>query len=377
MLDTAKLLEIISGRRRGLVAVSLRCLLGALTPVYRAVVAIRNWVYDRQELRLERDGVSSWISRVTVPVISVGNLTTGGTGKTPMVIWIAKLLRGRNLRVAIISRGYGAQAEPEQGGWAGNDEAMEMERRLPDVPQLQDADRIRMANIAIEELDSQVLLLDDGFQHRRLDRALDIVLIDATNPFGYERLLPRGLLREPLSSLRRADIVVISRCDQVPHTMLEEMQARVKQHNAQATIVQTRIAPQNWLQYDGQHCGLKSLDGKQVVAFCGVGNPDGFRATLENFALELVDFCVFPDHHSYSREDLDELGTRSASSGASAIVCTHKDLVKVGCNQLAGIPVYALLIDLEFVDGQPEFETALLGALSGSRLELASGGLSS
>ena len=133
-------------------------------------------------------------------MISIGNLTTGGTGKTPLVVWTARFLRAQDFRVAVVSRGYGMDSSDDPSE-TRNDEAMEMELRLPDVPHLQDPDRYRMATIAIEELDSQIILLDDGFQHRQLQRDLDIVLIDVINPFGYDRLLPRGLLREPLSSL--------------------------------------------------------------------------------------------------------------------------------------------------------------------------------
>ena len=300
---------------------------------------------------------------MNVPVISVGNLTTGGTGKTPMVIWIARLLRTRNLRVAMISRGYGAEPESETAAWSGNDEAMEMELRLPDVPHLQDADRVRMANIAIDELDSEVLLLDDGFQHRRLHRDLDIVLINATNPFGFNRLLPRGLLREPISSLKRASVVVLTRCDQVPVAECERIINAVRQHNSEVLIAKTQTAARQWLQSDGQQQSLDVLDQKRVFAFCGIGNPAGFRSTLEAFPLKLIGLRVFPDHHPFSREELVELGDLAVRQRADAIVCTHKDLVKVGCNQLNGISVYALLIDLEFTSGQQAFESKLLEAL--------------
>ena len=158
----------------------LRLLLHAAEVPYALVVGWRNRRFDRHPER---------VFRVAVPVISVGNLTTGGTGKTPLVEWLARWFRAAGVRVTLISRGYAA----EKG--ARNDEAMELEQRLPDVPHLQNPDRVQAARIAVEELDCQLIILDDAFQHRAIARDLDIVLIDATEPFGYGHLLPRGLLR--------------------------------------------------------------------------------------------------------------------------------------------------------------------------------------
>src|SRR5207244_2544053 len=146
------------------------------------------------------------VERAGVPVVSVGNLTLGGTGKTPCVEYVCRFYRGLDLLVAILSRGYGAEHGP-------NDEALVLEEDLPDVPHLQGADRVALARVAVEELESEVLVLDDGFQHRRLGRDLDIVLLDALEPFGLGRLFPPGLLREPVGSLRRAGVVVLSGAD--------------------------------------------------------------------------------------------------------------------------------------------------------------------
>ena len=173
------------------------------------------------QIRNRRYNKPSAVTEVDIPVISVGNITTGGTGKTPVVQWLASRLREMDRRVAIVSRGYGAEAG------AQNDEAMELELSLPDVPHLQNPDRIEAARTAIEELESQSIVLDDGFQHRRLGRDLDIVLLDALEPFGYGHLLPRGLLREPLSNLERADWIGLSRADQVD----EETRSAIQQES--------------------------------------------------------------------------------------------------------------------------------------------------
>src|SRR5690606_6118545 len=186
-LDPARWEALISGQRRGFAA---RLARGALTLgelPYALAVLWRNRRYDRRP---------ELVQHAPIPVVSIGNLTTGGTGKTPLVAWVARYLRGLDLRVVLLSRGYGA---PDG---ALNDEALELEQRLPDVPHVQQPDRVAAVNLAAEEFASQIAVLDDGFQHRRLARDLDIVLLDALQPFGYGHLLPRGLLREPLKGLR-------------------------------------------------------------------------------------------------------------------------------------------------------------------------------
>jgi tetraacyldisaccharide 4'-kinase len=353
MFDTQKMLETISGKRRGVIASLIRIGLSALTPIYRLAIFIRNLRYDRAIANDDRQQVR----KVDVPVISVGNITTGGSGKTPLVIWLAQFLRTTQIRVAVISRGYGADPKNSDGR---NDEAMEMELRLPDVPHLQDPDRHSVASIAVEELESQVLLLDDGFQHRKLHRDLDIVLIDATNPFGYGRLLPRGLLREPISGLKRANAIVLTRCDLVDDQTIRSIRQRIENLNFKQTppaMALTHTKPLGWLQFDGQQHALSHLETESLFAFCGIGNPLGFAGTLESLNLNVIGNRSFPDHHAYSRADLADIARLTRSAGASAIVCTHKDLVKVGCNQIEGLPVFALLVAIEFQSGQAELET--------------------
>ncbi len=211
MFDPSDFYDLVSGKRRGIAAAALRGVLRMGEVPYAAVVRLRNRRYDRG---------NSEIHRAPVPVISVGNLTLGGTGKTPMVKWMARHLRGKQLRVAILSRGYGAT------DGAKNDEALELEQALPDVPHLQSPDRVGIAEMAVEELASQILLLDDGFQHRRLGRELDVVLLDATQPFGYDHVFPRGTLREPASGLRRAAVVCLSRADLVEPSRRAAIQQR-------------------------------------------------------------------------------------------------------------------------------------------------------
>ena len=202
---------LVAGQTRGFWPECQRAGLWLASVPYGLAMRVRNRLYQ-----------SGWKKsfRAPVPVVSVGNLTLGGTGKTPCVEYVARLYRQHELRVAILSRGYGSS-----GG--RNDEAMVLEDNLPDVPHLQGADRVALAMTAVEELESEVLLLDDGFQHRRLQRDVDIVLVDATNPWGHDHLFPRGLLREPPASLRRAGVVMLTRCDQVTTTSRDRLRQAI------------------------------------------------------------------------------------------------------------------------------------------------------
>lgn len=346
-MDQESLIEIASGERRGLVPSVIRSALWCLSKVYQVVIGIRNRRFD----------TGKTVDAVEVPVISIGNLTTGGTGKSPLVIWLARYLRQQDLRAAVLSRGYGAK--PHQT----SDEALELEQRLRDVPHLQNPDRVASARIAIDELEMQVLVLDDAFQHRKIARDLDIVLIDCSQPFGFGHLLPRGLLREPLRSLKRADLVVLSRCNQVSVQERNDIQSTVRQH-CQSPIVQIQGRPSHLLQADGQTADIQSVLPQNSFAFCGIGNPENFWATLEELDLNVRGKMPFPDHHNYEREDIQRIGVSAARCGAESIICTHKDLVKIGVNELNGIPVFALIVDVEFLSGEETFQQAVLDAVN-------------
>ncbi len=330
--------QVVSGRRGVLPAV-LRGALWVAQGGYRVAVAWRNGRYDRRP---------ELAHRVAVPVVSVGNLTVGGTGKTPLVVYLARQLRRRGVRVTVISRGY---KSPEG---SVNDEALELERLLPDVPHLQNPDRVQAAQVAIEELEAQVLLLDDGFQHRHLARDLDVVLLDALCPFGHGHLLPRGLLREPLSSLRRAHAVVLSRCDLVEPEQIRAIRRQVEQVAPGLVWAQARHRPRELRAASSRRESLETLRDVPVAAFCGIGNPQGFRLTLQRLGCRLVGFRTFPDHHLYQREDVESLAAWAARSGAQAVLCTGKDLVKLGVDRLGQLPLWAVQIELELLEGEAE-----------------------
>jgi tetraacyldisaccharide 4'-kinase len=295
------------------------------------------------------------VHRAAVPVISVGNLTVGGTGKTPCVEYTARLLRGHDLRVAILSRGYGAEA-------GRNDEAMVLEENLPDVPHYQGRDRVALARTAVEESESEVLVLDDGLQHRRLSRDLDIVLIDATDPWGGGYLLPRGGLREPRTSLRRAGFVMLTRCDAVDEDTLGRIVSEVQRVAPGRPVAKTIHAPLELVNGERSE-KVEALTGRPVGAFCGIGNPEAFRQTLVGLKAEVQEFRAFPDHHPYRREDVDDLRRWAAALPADAAVATtQKDWVKLRVTEFGRRPLWAVRVGLQFVDGQDVFDRAVLKA---------------
>jgi tetraacyldisaccharide 4'-kinase len=348
MIDPATFDEIVSGRRRGPAATALRAALRVAEVPYTMAMRLRNRRYDAGRAEMHQ---------VSVPVVSIGNLTLGGTGKTPMVAWIARWLRNHDVRVTLVSRGYGAQEGSR------NDEALELEQILPDVPHLQNRDRVAAARLAIEEFACQMILLDDGFQHRRLARDLDIVLLDATQPFGYGHVFPRGTLREPFDSLARAGVVALSRADMIDQAARQEIRRRVERYTPQAAWVEVRHRPRVLRSARGDEMAIESLGGKRVAAFCGIGNPRGFRHTLESCGYQIADFRSFADHHAYSRGDVEELAQWTNSLGVEAAVCTHKDLVKIGIETLGQTPLWALAVGLEFLSGQSELEARLRAVL--------------
>jgi len=398
----------VSGRRRGLWAAVLRGGLRAAEVPYTWAVRRRNRRYD--------SGAAA-VHRVAARVLSVGNLTLGGTGKTPMVQWLARWLADRQVPVGIVSRGYGAAARCQvsdvrcqgagseapglrPGGWGSrysgqgaggtpapqNDEAVELAWNLPGVPHVQDPDRVAAARRAIDEFQCRVILLDDGFQHRRLARDLDLVLLDALEPFGWGHVFPRGTLREPPKGLARADVVALSRADLIARDQRGEIRRQVEHyapgvqwlelaHRPEALVGATAPANNPPAQSAGfslpprsvfrlQEAALESLAGQAVLAFCGIGNPAGFRHTLAACGYRVVEFLDFPDHHAYTRRDLERLAAAARRLGVAAVLCTQKDLVKLGGVCLGDRPLWAVRIGLEMLAGREAFEARLAAMLA-------------
>lgn len=334
--------DIASGKSVSIYSHLLRMLLWMASVPYGASVRMRNALFTFKIFK---------IKKVAAPVVCVGNLTAGGTGKTPCVEWVCKVLCSLGLRVAILSRGYG-------GAGGANDEAMVLEDRLPDVPHLQGADRYLLAQSAIEELESEVMVLDDGFQHRQLARDLDIVLVDATNPWGHGYLLPRGTLRESSAGLKRAGAVVITRADQVAVEKLACLRNDIRRLAPGSVVCEAVHLPVEMICWENESLDLEEIKGRKVLAFCGIGNPGSFMKTLEDLGASVVGRLVFPDHHAYARKDVEDLIEWAAQSADedTLLVTTHKDLVKIRTSSLGGNRLYALRVEMRFLSGEEELK---------------------
>jgi tetraacyldisaccharide 4'-kinase len=344
LFSAATFREIVSGRRRGPAAVAMRGLLRTAEVPYRLAVQRRNRAFDSGHTPCQHVGA---------PVVSVGNLTLGGTGKTPMVEWLARWFLNRGLQIALVSRGY--KATPG----SANDEAQELAQKLPGVPHLQNPDRVAAARLAVQQFHSDIIILDDAFQHRRIHRDLNIVLLDAAEPFGFGHVFPRGMLREPIDGLARADIAVLTRADMVDDVERARIRGIVERHAPKIVWAECRHAPSRLLSADQREESLASLRERPVAAFCGLGNPAGFRHTLDQCRYNLVGWREFPDHFVYNQTARDELAHWVVAQGAQAAVCTHKDLVKLAVNEIGGKPLWAVLVGLEFMAGRDTLEGLL------------------
>jgi tetraacyldisaccharide 4'-kinase len=306
-------------------------------------------------------------------VISVGNLTAGGTGKTPLVEWVARAVASEGLRACVLTRGYGREDESRRvlvsdGGRVlasvseGGDEPVLLAESLAGVaPVVCDRDRVAGARWARERLGAQVFVLDDGFQHMRIARDLDIVTLDATEPWGGGHMLPRGLLREPVNALARADCVVITRSD-LTHD-LESLRDEVTRLTSARVIVSRvrtrglrRIGEQLTTGEENARTKVESLTDVEtlaaagpVAAFCGVGNPRAFFEQLRKQGLDLRHTRPFPDHHAYTRGEVETFSREAEVVGARALLTTAKDAVKLRAHAFT-LPCYVVEIELEFDD---------------------------
>jgi tetraacyldisaccharide 4'-kinase len=336
--------DLVSGRRKGIAATVARGALRLAEVPYSLAVRLRNRQFDNGAKPIERVGV---------PVVSVGNITLGGTGKTPMVEWLCRRLRDRGIRAAIVSRGYKTRDR------AANDEALELAEKLPGMPHVQNPDRVAAAQQAIAEFACGAIVLDDGFQHRRIARDLDIVLLDSQAPFGFDHVFPRGTLREPLVGLARADCIVLTRADIIVPDERERIRQRALSLSPRALWAECVHKPIVLVTSSGSETPLDALRGQRVAAFCGIGNPAGFRHTLASCGYEVSLFREFADHHAYPAADVASLDDWSRHAEVAAVLCTQKDLVKINRDRLGDKPLYALRIGMEFVTGQNELEAQL------------------
>lgn len=328
-------------------------------------VSARNGGYDRRILEQHR---------LPGKVISVGNITVGGTGKTPMTILTATLLQDAGWRPAILSRGYGGKTSsdvtvisdgrniltnPDQGG----DEPVLMARTCPTVPVLTGSKRVLTGTYAIKHFGVDALVLDDGFQHRSLYRDVDIVLIDAQRPFGNGRLLPGGPLRESAKALRRADIIVKTGIQ--PNPSAEK--PRVTLENTKVVFRGYR-RPKDFIRgLSGESHPLDELKGKRICAFAGIAAPDSFKMTLEQLGLDVSAWIPFPDHHRYRENDITDIKKTAQAVAADAIVATEKDGVKLWDFPYFLEQLFLLRIDMAIEPSQDELKAILLNTFKDHR----------
>ena len=360
-----KYVNLISGRSRGALADLARVSLWLLSLAYRAVVAVRNAWYGL---------IPPAVRRIPGSVFAVGNITVGGTGKTPMAACLANLLLQRGLRVAIVLRGYkgGAiQFDADQRDEAivrwrkESDEALVLKRRCPRAMVLVNPDRVAAARRAVAA-GAEAVVLDDAFQHRRIARDLNIALVDATQPFGYGHLLPRGLLREPTRSLRRADLIVLTRADQIDDASRNVLIGRLQRLSAGRPVISAAHRIVGFTDVKGSDVTLNDLSAMQAVIFAGIANFESFRKTIEEVGVRVVAAYQYPDHHDYRADEIAALADVAGTLEANVLLTTEKDAVKlVGRWPDEGCRLLVAKLDIEFdSDGERVLEGMLERTLS-------------
>lgn len=315
----------------------------------------------RARLALYRRGVFASFD-LGVPVISVGNITTGGTGKTPVVAWVAEALAREGLRVCILTRGYGRKDEARRvlvsdgetilaDASEGGDEPRLLAEMLKGrAAVLSDRDRVGAARWARENLGSELFLMDDGFQHLRVKRDLDIVTLDATNPWGGGRLLPRGRLREPRSGLKRADLIIITRSEQSADINSIKREVEEWSGGKNSLIARTRTRAVRSLNHS-EHAISSPASSYRAAAFCALGNSKAFFNHLIRSGFDLTYRRAFTDHHAYTQRDADEMVREAKARGAEALLTTAKDAVKLRSIRF-DLPCFVVEIEFEFENEQ-------------------------
>lgn len=372
-------IDVILGRRADTGAIVYGAFLQVLSWLFSGIVQLRLWLY---RTRIFHDRPLGCL------VVVVGNLTVGGTGKTPVVEKFAKALRDRGRRVAILSRGYRSKSAPFWKKWwyalthtaepppkivsdgqrvlldseVAGDEPYMLARNLPGVIVLVDKNRVKSGAYAIRKFGCDTLVLDDGFQYLPLKGQLNLLLVDKTNPFGNGHLLPRGILREPIKHLRRASYVFLTKSNGHRDP---ELEALIKEHNADADIIECAHRPQ-YLQKlgaapddPGARQPLTFLKGRRVLAFCGIATPESFEKFLRDLGALIVSRERYLDHYRYVPEDFTALFALARAGGAECLVTTEKDAVRLPEGAPTPLPIYYLRLEIDIIRGASDFDEAV------------------
>jgi len=368
--------DIIDGRRRSSRDVFFRAFLFCLSRIYLNVVQLRLTLYEQRLLRQRMLGCL---------VVSIGNLTVGGTGKTPVVEVFARTLAAKGRRVAILSRGYRSKSKPflvklrdfflkkneripprlvsdgqrllMDSSMAG-DEPYMLATNLPDVMVVVDKDRVKAGRYAIRELGADTLILDDGFQYLRLRPRLNILLVDSTNPFHNHHPLPRGLLREPIRNLRRADYVFLTKS--TGGSQIRHLRAFVHRHNPRAEIIECTHRPLHLQDvYTDERRYLSTLKGKRIAAISGIAVPESFESFLRTLGGDVVYAERFMDHHRYRQQEIIDFINASLNHDAEMIVTTEKDSVRFPKLDRRDLPICFLRVEIDILSGAESFNDCI------------------
>lgn len=367
----AYLLSVIEERRQDKGAHVLRVALRAFACLFGSLVQFRLWLYQHGLLRPHTLGCQ---------VISIGNLTVGGTGKTPIVEVFARTLQKSGRKVAILSRGYKKKEDPffrrlfkkltfsyedspprvvSDGqrllldSSLSGDEPFMLATNLPEVAVIVDADRVKAGQYAIRKLGCDTLILDDGFQYLKMKHRLDIALVDRTNPFGNRRLLPRGILREPIRNIKRASFIFITKSN---GDGAEELKRTLRQYNPTAEISECRHSAKHLQNvYTGERQPLSFLQGLDVAAVSGIASPKGFEDELVRLGARVNYHKRFADHHRYKQQEIIEAINKGLQREARILVTTEKDAVRFPMLERRDLPVYFLRVEIEMLSGADEF----------------------
>ena len=370
--------DVILHNKRGLRAMVCRALFYGLSKVFAMVVSLRLWLYQKRYIHDHHLGV---------PVISIGNLTVGGTGKTPVVELFARALRDRGRKVAILSRGYKSKRQVKISRWkrmAANmgmidppkeipprvvsdgknvlldsyqagDEPLMLAKNLPGVPVVVDRNRVKAGRYAIENFEVDALLLDDGMQYLRLKHRLDIVLVDRTAPFGVNgHMLPRGTMREPPAHLKRASYIFITKSDETPN---DDLIAQLRRHNRVAEIVECRHRPVYFKDmHTGEEMPVEAIKGKYVGALSGIAVPQSFENGLRKLGAKVEATERFADHHRFDEREIKPFIERCIRRDLEYVVTTEKDFVRFPPLPKGDIPIIYMRVEIEILRGQEVFD---------------------